>query len=315
MSIALLNQAIACQAVEHSAKSVLMVLAWRANDAGEVKIDLADLAKQAGWSYDATKKAVQLLRKIGLVEGSKTYRLNPCLAQFGVNNTPNGVNITPSIADDTISLGVNNTPNGVNITPPLIRNNKQTLLNTLSNLPRGTTEMIQSQEQPSEDLPKSLEALAHTSPETPATPAPEIPTPAPDQFRDDTEMAPDLFADSEPIITNEQVLDEWFAEFWQHYAGPRKADKAKCKAKYAAIIAPHGRPEFAIHQAIMLGLSRHLDCDQWAKDNGKWIPAPLVFLNRSQWEATPAPSMTYNPNRNRIPSQYRENGGENNLPF
>lgn len=67
----------------------------------------------------------------------------------------------------------------------------------------------------------------------------------------------------------------WWEEFWKTY--PRKV--AKPVALKAFIKALSRAPSF---EAIMVGLRRHLPCDQWA-DQTK-VPHPATWLNRDGWD-------------------------------
>lgn len=76
------------------------------------------------------------------------------------------------------------------------------------------------------------------------------------------------------------VGDGGFARFWAAYpATTRKAAKAQCLRKWGdmgcALIADR--------------IVEHLEAmkrnDQWTKDNGQFIPAPIVYLNQARWEA------------------------------
>lgn len=39
----------------------------------------------------------------------------------------------------------------------------------------------------------------------------------------------------------------------------------------------------AEHADIMAGLQKHIGCDGWIKDDGKFIPHPTTWLNREGW--------------------------------
>jgi hypothetical protein len=76
-----------------------------------------------------------------------------------------------------------------------------------------------------------------------------------------------------------------FAEFWEEYPrGARKKDKAKCLRRWK-----RGKLE-EIAEKVLDGLRRWKVSEQWVKEKGRFISAPLVFLNQNAWEAEPEPA-------------------------
>lgn len=76
-----------------------------------------------------------------------------------------------------------------------------------------------------------------------------------------------------------------FSEFWSRWpSGGRKAARQQCADKWDA------RKLDAIADQVLAGLDRWLASAEWAKDGGSYIPAPLVWLNQSRWEAEPEPA-------------------------
>lgn len=94
-----------------------------------------------------------------------------------------------------------------------------------------------------------------------------------------------------------------FEEWWMLYPAPRRSGKAMCKAKWDAIVGPTGLRTrtkdrdsdtyiilmlSATPEEIITGLKR---CrEQWQapnsykwKDDGKYIPMPLTWLNQGRW--------------------------------
>ena len=84
--------------------------------------------------------------------------------------------------------------------------------------------------------------------------------------------------------------DRLFAEFWDAYPSdcPRKVAKAKCRAKYAKLLKDADDPA-ALHAAILSGLGHWRKCQDWQSENGKFIKAPLVWLNQENWKDSPSP--------------------------
>ena len=91
-----------------------------------------------------------------------------------------------------------------------------------------------------------------------------------------------------------------FAEFWAAYPGPRRVDKAGCLAKFNAILSS------GVQMVdILAGLDAWKRSDDWSKDGGQFICAPLVWLNKRRWED--APGSTSPPGITTVPglAQYR----------
>ena len=95
------------------------------------------------------------------------------------------------------------------------------------------------------------------------------------------------------------AADALFDEFWSAYPSecPRKVRKAMCRAKYAKLVAGAEDPA-ALHAAILAGLARWRKCQDWVDNDGKFIMAPLVWLNQENWKDSPAP---YVPHRRTAP--------------
>lgn len=79
-----------------------------------------------------------------------------------------------------------------------------------------------------------------------------------------------------PPIPPKGVFDGWFEEvFWKAY--PRKT--AKKKAREAAKKAWAA----ADADAIMAGLERAKESDQWRRDGGRFVPHAATWLNQERW--------------------------------
>ena len=71
-----------------------------------------------------------------------------------------------------------------------------------------------------------------------------------------------------------------FDEFWKAYPKTkRKAAKPQCMAKWAT------KGLDAIGARVVAALEAAKRSDEWRKDRGQFIPAPLVWLNQERWEA------------------------------
>jgi hypothetical protein len=84
-----------------------------------------------------------------------------------------------------------------------------------------------------------------------------------------------------------QGSPEGFERFWQAWpAGIRKVAKAQCLRRWQAAGCE------AFTDRVLASVRDHKASADWMKDGGAFIPAPLVWLNQSRWEAVlePAPS-------------------------
>ena len=106
-------------------------------------------------------------------------------------------------------------------------------------------------------------------------------------------------------------IDRMFAAFWEAYPGPRKVDKRKCGEKFARILRGSKDP-VKMFNGILAGIDRWKKTDTWHKDDGRFICAPLVWLNNERWEAE-IKEGTYNEHRDKSGSSnsnYRAQGCE-----
>lgn len=85
-------------------------------------------------------------------------------------------------------------------------------------------------------------------------------------------------------VSADPQLEMWFNDFWKMYPGPRKTDKSKCHDKFIKILKAEKAPDH-MFERIMSGLNMWCASDDWKKDGGKFICAPLVWLNRERWDA------------------------------
>lgn len=73
-----------------------------------------------------------------------------------------------------------------------------------------------------------------------------------------------------------------FDDFWDLYpAGGRKVAKKQCAEKWK-----RGNLD-NIADEVLNGLRRWIISEDWEKENGRFIPAPIVWLNQQRWGATP----------------------------
>jgi len=84
-----------------------------------------------------------------------------------------------------------------------------------------------------------------------------------------------------------------FEEFWKAWpSNVRKGGKPQCRAKWDKL-----KLEMQADQII-----KHVEwlktTEQWKRDGGKFVPAPLVYINQMRWEGAEVPEMVLNVNLN-----------------
>jgi hypothetical protein len=69
-----------------------------------------------------------------------------------------------------------------------------------------------------------------------------------------------------------------FAEFWSRYPGPRKIGKVKCLKVWTTENLESVADQILLHVEAMKATP------QWQEAGGKYIPAPLTYLNQRRFE-------------------------------
>jgi hypothetical protein len=82
--------------------------------------------------------------------------------------------------------------------------------------------------------------------------------------------------------------NELFDKFWSEYPSscPRKVDKKKCLDKFLRILKD-AKDANTTFDAVMSGLKVWRMSELWNADGGKYIKAPLVWLNGACWLDNP----------------------------
>jgi hypothetical protein len=68
-----------------------------------------------------------------------------------------------------------------------------------------------------------------------------------------------------------------FLTFWKTY--PKKTGKGAAFNSWKRISKSNG-----LIDELMGSLKNHLNCEQWQRDNGQYIPNPATWLNQRRWE-------------------------------
>ena len=82
-----------------------------------------------------------------------------------------------------------------------------------------------------------------------------------------------------------------FESFWAAWPkSPRKGAKSLCKAKWDKLKLDTQAEQICAHVNWMV------TTNDWKKDNGAFIPAPLVYLNQMRWDGAEIPEQVINVN-------------------
>lgn len=82
------------------------------------------------------------------------------------------------------------------------------------------------------------------------------------------------------VPPNPQGGTERFEDFWKLYPqGKRKVDRSRCEKAWRAAKLDEQA------DTVLGGLTWWVNSTDWKKENGRFICAPLVFLNQRRWEA------------------------------
>ena len=80
------------------------------------------------------------------------------------------------------------------------------------------------------------------------------------------------------------MFESGFDQFWASWPkSPRKGAKAACLARWKKGLYEHCADQILKH------VEWQKTTDQWLKDNGAFVPAPLVYLNQMRWDGAEIP--------------------------
>lgn len=78
-----------------------------------------------------------------------------------------------------------------------------------------------------------------------------------------------------------------FEQFWLSYPkNPRKGGKSLCLAKWNKLKLDAQAEQIVAHVTWMA------TTNDWKKENGAYIPAPLVYINQMRWDGAEIPEQT-----------------------
>lgn len=85
------------------------------------------------------------------------------------------------------------------------------------------------------------------------------------------------------------LFESGFDRFWAAWPKhPRKGAKSKCQQVWNKSYCETCTDQILKHIAWML------TTEQWRKDGGAYIPAPLVYLNQQRWDGAEIPDTFVN---------------------
>ena len=91
---------------------------------------------------------------------------------------------------------------------------------------------------------------------------------------------------------NTDTQSDAFDAFWAEY--PKKVGKQAARKAFESL-------EPALYPAVISAVRAQRDCDQWTKENGRYIPNPATWLSQGRWEdEPPSPS----PGSSRAPGEH-----------
>ena len=80
------------------------------------------------------------------------------------------------------------------------------------------------------------------------------------------------------------MFESGFEKFWKAWpSSPRKGSRISCKQKWVAKQFESQTDQIVKHVEWMK------TTDAWLKQNGAFIPAPLVYLNQQRWDGVEIP--------------------------
>lgn len=88
-----------------------------------------------------------------------------------------------------------------------------------------------------------------------------------------------------------------FDRFWEAY--PRRVGKQDALKAWGQL-----NPDDALVDQIVAGVERWKTCEQWTKDDGKFICYPATFLRGRRWEEDDRPDVPQSPGRPSGPKNY-----------
>jgi hypothetical protein len=82
------------------------------------------------------------------------------------------------------------------------------------------------------------------------------------------------------------LIKTGFERFWETWPkNPRKGAKAECKKKWDKLEC-----ELSV-DTILKHIEWLKTTEQWRKNDGSFIPAPLVYLNQQRWDGAEIPEI------------------------
>lgn len=103
---------------------------------------------------------------------------------------------------------------------------------------------------------------------------PDIPNITPESLLSNSRVTPTQYKIREDKISKDKVMTEGFEDFWKAY--PKKVNKKEASSAWKKA----NRPSL---ETILRAIEKQKKSEQWAEDNGKYIPYPSSWLNKERW--------------------------------
>jgi hypothetical protein len=87
-----------------------------------------------------------------------------------------------------------------------------------------------------------------------------------------------LYSSNNNLYISNTNNSDPFVEFWESYPSTRrKADKKRCETAFRLLTDEE-------KERAIKALELWKKTDDWKKNNGQYIPAPLVYLHQKRWD-------------------------------
>ncbi|MDR8102474.1 hypothetical protein KPB04_12120 [Burkholderia cenocepacia] len=118
------------------------------------------------------------------------------------------------------------------------------------------------------------------------------------EIEKDRESRIEKETENAPSRIEKTEKDGAFSIFWKAY--PRKDSKVPAQKAFAKLA-----PSAELLGQILDALDRFKRCDQWTREDGKFIPFASTWLNQRRWEDESTPAMRPQPQFQRMSAEER----------
>ena len=108
-------------------------------------------------------------------------------------------------------------------------------------------------------------------------PAPELSTKEPIKSSENLKLKMGGGEGAHPSSHSMTLTDQRFEMFWEAY--PKKVGKTAALKAWNRV-----NPDDALYARIIASIAASKTSDQWRRENGRYIPNPLTWLNQGRWD-------------------------------